>query len=368
MTNILQMIDSLAVGGAERVAVNYANAISQKDGYLSFLCISRESGPLEAQINEDVDTIILKRKNVLDWKAIKRCVDFVKFNNIDIIHAHTSSFLLAAIINLFHPVKIVWHLHNGNMKNARPLYLKLMRMFSKKFDSIITVNEELKEWAQSYFSVTEERVIYLPNYPDLQIEGREISLPGTRGQRIVSLANIRWQKDHHNLVEGMSYLVNEKKCNWHLLLIGAFYNDQYEKSLRELILREKVQDNIHFLGIRNDVGEVLANSTIGVISSKVEGLPVSLLEYGLVGLSVITTNVGECANVVADGVNGIVVPKEDHRAFGDALYSMVSDEKMRNRYRNNFHSHIVTNYSREAIIVRLTDLYNMVSDEGVHNE
>ena len=105
---VLQLIDSLHAGGAERVAVNFANAlVSKTDG--SFICATREEGVLKNSINKSVSYLFLNKIHTLDIRAIKRLHNYVRINDIDIIHAHSSSFFLATLVKFLNNTKIKWY-------------------------------------------------------------------------------------------------------------------------------------------------------------------------------------------------------------------------------------------------------------------
>ena len=75
---VLQLIDSLEAGGAERVAVNYANGLlDHLDG--SYLCTTRAEGLLKSSLNKAVGYLFLNKKSTLDFKAILRLYRFVVF-------------------------------------------------------------------------------------------------------------------------------------------------------------------------------------------------------------------------------------------------------------------------------------------------
>ena len=111
---IVQIIDSLETGGAERMAVNYANALA-KEIEFSGLATTRKEGPLLHQINSNVSYLFLKKKRQLDFAALFRLRSFVLKNKVTHIHAHSTSFFLAFLLKIIHPtVKLIWHYHYGN--------------------------------------------------------------------------------------------------------------------------------------------------------------------------------------------------------------------------------------------------------------
>ena len=94
-----------------------------------------------------------------------------------------------------------------------------------------------------------------------------------------------------------------------------------------------------------DISNILNQATIGVLSSKSEGLPVSLLEYGLAKLPVVVTNVGECGKVVENGKSGIVVEKENSLELADALDELINSEEKRKEYAELHYNNVIEKYS-----------------------
>jgi len=111
---VLQIIDSLEAGGAERMAVNYANALAYELDF-SGLIATRKEGPLVSQIKSNVEYLFLDRKSTVDLKLIFRLRSFIYKHKINIVHAHGTSFFIAVLLKLIYPrIKIIWHEHYGS--------------------------------------------------------------------------------------------------------------------------------------------------------------------------------------------------------------------------------------------------------------
>ena len=126
---IVQIIDSLEAGGAERMAVNYANALSEKIEF-SGLVTTRKEGVLRNQINEKVSYLFLKKKKRIDVQSVFKLRNYIKKNNVTYLHAHSSSFFIAVLVKLTLPkIKIIWHDHYGisqDLSVRRNIVLKLL--------------------------------------------------------------------------------------------------------------------------------------------------------------------------------------------------------------------------------------------------
>ncbi|MGB6267468.1 MAG: glycosyltransferase, partial [Olleya sp.] len=302
---VLQLIDSLEAGGAERVAVNFANGlVSEVEG--SYLCATRAEGLLKSSLNKNVGYLFLNKKKTIDFKAIKLLLHFVKENQITIIHAHSTSYFLATIIKILKPkIKLIWHDHYGKSEflNERPK--SILKLCSRFFNHIFCVNSRLEAWAKEVLKVNS--FSYLPNFAVKNETSSITKLKGEEGKRIVCLANLRPQKNHLNLLNAFTEVV-KTHADWSLHLVGQDFKDAYSQSIFDYIKNQNLKKNVFFYGSCPDTSAILEQSTIGVLSSKSEGLPLTLLEYGLAALPVITTNVGDCKLVVSNDSEGQLIP------------------------------------------------------------
>jgi len=356
---VLQLIDSLAIGGAERMSVNLANALAE-EGVESFLCATRRGGALKPMIAPAVRTCILHKRSSLDPKALYRLIRFIRKNGITVIHAHSSSFLTAILVKPFTGAKVVWHDHNGERSNKSKMN-RVLILVSFFFDGVISVNEKLAQWSRNNLHLPEEKVIYLPNFATLTPQNHALNLPGDKESRIVCLANLREQKDHMTLLKAFK-TAWEKEPTWHLLLVGDDREDAYSRDLKAYIVHNGLEKYVHILGSRNDSADILLASTIGVLSSLSEGLPVALLEYGLAGLPVVTTAVGQCPEVLQEGRYGKVVPPQDPEALSTALLELMRQEKSRELLGKAFQRHMMDRYSQKSVVSRVMTLYRRIVD------
>ena len=274
---IIQLIDSLVPGGAERMAVNYANALSDKVAF-SGLVSTRKEGDLKKQLHPEVNYLFLNRKSTLDLKALFKLRQYVIDHQVAFIHAHSSSFLLAVLLKLTYPkIKIVWHDHYGNSEFLKIRKKRLLQMGSLFFCRIITVNELLKKWAQQKLFC--KSVDYLPNFVLLNQNSENIELKGEEEKRILCLANLRPQKNHMLLLEAAK-AIKVIDSDWTFHLIGKDFEDEYSKSIHQKIIHDGLQETVFIYGPSNAVVSAIQQSNIGVLTSFSEGLPIALLEYG----------------------------------------------------------------------------------------
>src|SRR5579862_7236247 len=93
---VMHVLDSLALGGAERAAVNLVNSLP-RENYRPYLCTTRSEGPLADAVSAHVGRLALERTNRFDAGAVRRLMNFVRSEKIRILHAHGSSLFIAAL-------------------------------------------------------------------------------------------------------------------------------------------------------------------------------------------------------------------------------------------------------------------------------
>lgn len=353
---VLQLIDSLEVGGAERVALNIANALVSKVE-ASHLCATRKEGLLKDSLDAKVAYLFLNKQSTLDILSIFRLNRYVKLHQIDIIHAHSSSFFLATIIRFFNKnVKVVWHDHYGNSEFLQHRAFKVLKACSVYFNHIFSVNKHLEQWAKTHLKT--KGISYLPNFAVKTNETPETTLHGEKGKRIICLANLREQKDHITLLKAFKS-INENHKDWTLHLIGKDFNDTYSETIKSFILDNALQKNVFLYGSKPDTYHILSQGTIGVLASKSEGLPLSLVEYGLAKLPVIATQVGECAEVVKNDMGLLVNPKNSNE-LSEAFLKYMNNEALRNADAMRYHEHIKNNFSESVQIKTILEIYKKI--------
>jgi glycosyltransferase involved in cell wall biosynthesis len=112
----------------------------------------------------------------------------------------------------------------------------------------------------------------------------------------------------------------------HLVVVG---DGPRRDALEADVARRGVGDSVSFLGRRADVEQVLAGADVLVITSDVEGIPGVAIEALMAGCPVVTVPVGGVAEVVEDGVTGVVLADADPGRAADTVRALLDDEPRR---------------------------------------
>ncbi|WPO79480.1 glycosyltransferase family 4 protein [Flavobacterium sp. KACC 22761] len=338
----------MEAGGAERMAVNYANALSRKIEF-SGLIATRREGLLKNQLDKNVAYQFLNKKKLIDLKALFKTRSYIKKHKIDLMHAHSSSFFLAMLVKCLVPrVKIIWHDHYGisqDLEMRKNLGLKIGSLF---FTGSIAVNSSLKKWAESYLWC--KNVVFLPNFIEDVIYSNEIPiLKGNDGKRIVCVANLRPQKNHELLIN-VAHLIKERYPEWTFHFFGKDFEDDHSEKIKKLIDDLKLEQSIFLYGTVNNVGFVLKQCDIAVLPSLSEGLPLAILEYGLYKKAVIATNVGQISKIITSEKKGLLVESNDIKQFSESIIRLIKNSEERAEMGLNLYNVIESEYSQKSII------------------
>jgi glycosyltransferase involved in cell wall biosynthesis len=335
-------------GGAERIAVNYANALSEKIDF-SGLVATRKEGPLSSQISNKVSYFFLNKKSSLNLKAVFRLRKLVIQNKVEIVHAHSTSFFTAFLLKITLPsIQLIWHDHYGDSDFLSKRPFLSLRLTIPFFNGIIAVNKNLNVWAKQQLHFVNS--IYLPNFPTKEKEVKEFTvLEGMHGKRILCLANLRPQKNHFLLLE-VAKRVKVTYPEWSFHLIGKDLGDAYSQQIRNKILELHLEDTVFLYGSKQDIQNIMKQSTIGILTSKSEGLPVALLEYGWYSKPVVVTNVGEISSLVKNVESGFVVGSSNEIMFYEALIQLIENNYLRNDFGMSLHNTIMEQYSEEVVM------------------
>jgi len=340
MMRILQMIDTLEIGGAERMAVNIFKVLDLKkvDNYI---VVTRGAGSIDLTGVDLNRVFFLNKKSRFDFFALVALFRIVRRIKPDFIHAHSTSIFWAVFISFFVRVKIIWHDHFGLSDILHTIKRRPEIFVSRWVDYVIVVNRKIEVWAKNSLLLPKKNICYIKNFPFLDlVSRRELD----EKYIILNLANFRPQKDQFNLIEAAAILREQTSKNFEVWLVGAKVDVSWFELVEAKIVALDLCEQIKLIGPVQNINDVLKKSDIGVLSSESEGLPVSLLEYGLAALPVVCTDVGQCSSVLGNGNFGKVIPSKNPLLLAKSLLEIMNDPKVGIEMGERFKIHVENEY------------------------
>lgn len=282
---VLQVIDTLNVGGAERVCIDISNLLNQKNIDTTVLTISKK-GKLATLLNPDIKVINLNRKSKYDLKAARKTASILR--NFDIIHVHmryTYRYvkLISIVFNL--KMKILFHDHFGKIKVDKSIP-KLMNSILKP-TFYIGVSEELIDWAKEKVNLKSNQTFLLKN-----IVIKKKQLKRIKSKSVILVSNISPVKNQLFAIQLI------EKTNLNLTIYGNINDSKYFSELKTYIYDNKLEDRIKFIHNEIDIQSVLHNYAFAIQTSKSESGPLVLIEFLAQSLPFIAYETGEVANTI----------------------------------------------------------------------
>lgn len=236
---------------------------------------------------------------------------------IAILHAtdlYANVFALPAAAAARVPVRI------GNRREINPdkgLGLVALQRVSYAFAHRVVANSSAAAARLRQERVDDRTISIVPNGIDLSVYRPRPR--ATRLRRITTVANLRAEKAHETLIESAALLVHDYP-DAEFRFVGGGPRLHELKALAE---RRGVGGRVRFLGHREDVPALLAESDIFALTSRSEAFPNSVLEAMATALPVVATDVGGVSELIEHQRNGILVRADHVEGLTAALRDLI---------------------------------------------
>jgi glycosyltransferase involved in cell wall biosynthesis len=267
---------------------------------------------------------------VKDWRALLELRAALKRLQPDLVHAHSSKAgwvgRLAAW-SLGIPALFTAHgfaFSEGVPARAARIYRCAERLAAPFADCIIAVSHYDRNLALRHGVARGERLVTVHNGIE-DVDRKLRAEPERPVPRLVMVARFAEPKDHRLLLQALARL---QDAQWTLDLIG---DGPLRARTEALAASLGLTGRVRFLGIRKDVAACLAQSQIFVLTSKYEGLPLTILEAMRAGLPVVASAVGGVPEMVANGETGFGVLRGDAEMLRARLAQLIANPALRVR-------------------------------------
>lgn len=325
----------------------------------------------EHKFNVEIINIDLARspyspKNIT---AYQQLVAFIKKENIDYIHCNTPvGGLLGRLAGKKCKVKkIIYQAHGFHFYKGAPLknwliYYPIEKWLSHYTDAIVTINKEDFERAKKLKLRNNGKVYYVPGVGmdlsqyvssneirkikrnELEIKDSDIAL--------ISMGELIKRKNYPLAIEAVA------RCKNPHIQYYICGNGPEEEKLKKLCVDLGVNDQIHFLGFRSDIKELLKAADIFLFTSKQEGLARSMMEAMASGVPCIASRIRGNTDLLDD--NGGMLCSS-LKEYTQAIEKMLEHSELRKRMgQNNLEK--IKQFSIEAATDELRRVYKELFD------
>lgn len=216
-----------------------------------------------------------------------------------------------------------------------------------KFDKFVVLTKEDKE--------------YWGNLPNIEVIPNFVSkLPGQKAtldkKVCIAIGRLTYQKGFDLLIK-IWEIIHRQCPDWELKIYG---NGELHAELQTMIIDAHLENVVTLMPSTSCIGEVYRNSSILLMTSRYEGLPMVLLEAMSYGLPVVSYAC-KCGpkDLIEDGVNGLLVQEGDSENFANRTIALLKDhQRIKQMSENAFK--MAVNYSKDNIVRKWIELFNTI--------
>lgn len=367
--------------GVERIMTQKINYLAETGHDISLLTTDQNNQPLSFPVSKNVHYISTNAPipSRTDYSFFKWLSSFYNARSLfskvinsvvneehpDIIICTTYSFdvldLLTKICHKKH-IKLIIESHI-QLKNVfmqpRLAYNNILSFYGKIHDNYILhhvrkasmlvclTNEDMKSWKKLHI----DNVSVIPNMITIQPPKTIDYLI----KRVIAVGRYSDQKGFDMLIKAWGKL-SPKYNDWHLYIFGNEDRTPYEKMAKT----EKCQDTCHCMPVTEDIAAEYGKSSIFVMSSRYEGMPLALIEAMSSGLACVSFN---CPNgpsdIINDGTDGFLAKNGDIDDLATKIEYLICNESLRSQIGIRAKQNI-ERYSPDAIMKQNILLYNRI--------
>ncbi len=364
---ILHVLDSVNRGGAETLVLDVCRNAA---AFGLQVMVAAGDGPL---LNEFANTgrpfFHIKRRAPFDPIHVGQLRRIIRSHDIDLVHTHQAVdalHSLAAAAGLKVPVVLSHHGIVPDAKNRLATKFLLPRVAH----NIVVADTAIRAYSELYgirFGANTS-VIYngvdtarlSPEGGDLRAElgiGPEVPLIGMIGNFYPER-----RKDQLTVCRALPEVL-EQFPDARCVFVGGVEPGAEAKfdECRQFCDDGGIGENIHFLGRRSDVPDILSALDIFVFSSFQEGLPIALNEAMLAGVPTIVSDIPSLIEASGAGEYSLVFPVGDEAALAQSVISLLKDPVRRADLAKRAHGFAASNFTIEAHLTKLAELYSSLS-------
>lgn len=342
--NVLHVLSSGGVGGIETLCAEYAKYSLHKNIFVFLLGEKRTICEKMRQQGTPVYEINYSKMNI--HRTFKTLARLCEENKIDVIVEHHSSpILYLYILGLkyrYKQLRSVMYIHSNAATLARGngigLYIRkfVLQLGLSRADRIVAISNSVKVSILHTFRVEESKIKVIYNGVDVRKftpQRRRDVKSEHLGLKIIYVGRLIKEKGVQTILYELSCL--DKSIAYQFFIVG---DGDYRTELEKIVKEKGLENNVLFLGTRNDVETLLKQCDVFVhMPICEEGFGITIIEAMSIGLICICNDRGAIPEIIQNDINGVLL---DHRKTGELtrylkeLFYTYEDEKW-NTIRSN---------------------------------
>lgn len=342
---------NISIGGQEKMLMEFLNILDSKK-YEVLLLIEENNGKRNDYINRIprwVDYKFLTTEEFMNkiekYQGSKNFLKKLYYSHLLKLKKKTALKELKKYLNfsdiiIDYDMGLLRNLHKVNLQNKKIigwshagsgelLRKKQKRENVNKYDCIVTINETMKQgYLKNY---NNKEVVKIYNFLDFDLINKkaEEKLEKDYGKYIISVGSLTENKNHKFLIDVFKVLKEKYKISEKLLILGdGKEKENLEKQAKELNL----SSDVLLLGQKKNPYKYIKNSELYILSSKSEGLPLTLLEAMNLKKMIICTQNNGTKEVLKNGSCGKFIDENNINKAAEKINYYLKNKDERKKY------------------------------------
>ena len=363
---VLQVIDSLRIGGAQKLTLTFMDEARKQGVDVTIVSLSEfKNGMALAKPLEEkgAKVLLFSGEKLFSLNRLREFTRFVREGNFSVIHTHlTYANIIGGIAGRLTGTPVVTSLHSTAVgQHANFLRDTIENIMLRTTTRLIGVGQKV---ADVYKDMLNRDVVVLPNAVAenvaLSADERaalrtQIGLD-TEQPTLVTVGRLSVDKGVDDLLDAFAQIC-QTVPNAALLIVGdGILREELEARSQTLSLDE----NVFWLGMRDDVPNLLSISNIYISASRREGLPLSVLEAMMAALPMVVTAVGDVPKLVGDDA-GLLVAHSQPNELAQAALNVLAMPEYGKALGNAGLARVRAEYGAEQWFMRLMKIYTEIT-------
>lgn len=280
--------------------------------------------------------------DVRNIKAYKQMVKLIQKEKIDAIHCNTP---IGGVVGRLAGKKcgvkkVIYQAHGFHFYDGAPklnwlVYYPIEKWLAHYTDALITINQEDYQRAQTFRLKNKGKVYYVPGVgiDTLLYEPREAARDAKRRElglnendiALISAGDLIERKNYKTAIMALANMHDSKV---HYFICGK---GPQQEELEKLTEDLKICSQVHFLGYRTDIRELMQAADIFIFTTLQEGLPRSMMEAMASGLPCVASKIRGNIDLLVDGEHGFLVDAHDTDGFTECFRTLADNQNLRKR-------------------------------------
>ncbi|MFW9967512.1 MAG: N-acetyl-alpha-D-glucosaminyl L-malate synthase BshA [Candidatus Thorarchaeota archaeon] len=375
-----------SVGGSGHIATRLGQELAARNHIIHFITYQRPFSLMWEQ-TRGVHVDLVDRFSYPLFENIgppyamaltSKIIKVVKDSKLDLIHSHyaiphaMSAYMAREIIGV--PYVVTLHGSDVHTLGLDPAYQPVVKHTVENADAVTAVSEFLKNKAHNELGI-EREIVVIPNFVDirrfqhingtrLMVEsgcvsvrkGEEAKELDPESKILLHASNFRKVKRVTELIDVMRIVVDHFPKARLIIAGDGPTRIEVERKIEALDLC----DNVHLLGVKSNMQEIMCSADVFLLNSTLEGMPLVLLEAMSCSLPVVTTPAGGIPELVRPGKDGLVTRGFEVDEFAQAIIEILEDDSLRSKIGKAGRKRVEESFSSDVIVSKYEAVFEQV--------